>query len=169
MNALWVGVVIGIGTLAGAQAAAAAGPNVSGKWAIQRTMPNGIVQQIVIDLNQAGGSVDGSVSGGAGGGGSTSPVNNEIYDGKADGQTVTFYVWRGLDRPVKTFYKGTLSPAGDEIAFTVTGGQVFPGGGGGAPTPAAAASTPGAQAAVAVRPAPGAGTPQQVTAKRVRQ
>ena len=47
-------------------------------------------------------------------------MNTEILGGKAEGDTVTFYVWRGLDRPAKQFYKGAVH--GDEIDFTVTGG-----------------------------------------------
>ena len=52
--------------------------------------------------------------------GSASPTHNEILDGKVEGDTLTFYVWTGLDRPMKAYYKGTLS--GEEIKFTVTGG-----------------------------------------------
>lgn len=145
------------------------GGNVSGKWVIERTTPNGIVQRVPVEFNQVQGRVDGSVGGFSGGGGSAAPVNNEIYDGKMEGQTLSFYVWRGADRPVRVYYKGALNQAGDEIAFTVTGGPVFGGGGGGGPAPGQAASTPAGQASVPVRPPAAAATPVQVVARRVRQ
>ncbi len=107
--------------------------NVSGKWQIEIAPPAGaagglggatpgrIVQVLI--LNQVGAAVEGEMdAGGPGSGGSTAPVNNEIHDGKVDGQAVSFYVWRGNDRPAKAFYKGTLNARGDEIAFVVTGG-----------------------------------------------
>jgi hypothetical protein len=151
-----------------AESGPASGVNCSGRWMIERTSPNGNVQRVSIELNQFGTRVEGNVGGGGGGGGSTAPINNEIYDGRVDQRTVSFYVWRGADRPVKVFYKGMLSANGDEIAFTVTGGPIFPGGSAGGPTPAQAAPTPQGQPAVAVRPAPGAATAVQVVAKRVR-
>jgi hypothetical protein len=76
----------------------------------------------VLTINQVGTEVSGELSGGGGGGGTTAPINNEIWDGKVAGQTISFYVWRGNDKPVKTFYRGQLNAEGDEIAFTVTGG-----------------------------------------------
>lgn len=157
------------GLCAVAYGQAQGGGNVSGKWVIERTAPNGNVQRVPMEFNQAQGRVDGSVGGFSGGGGSAAPINNEIFDGRMDGQTLSFYVWRGADRPVRAYYKGTLNQAGDEIVFTVTGGPIFGGGGGGGPTPAQAASTPAGQAAVAVRPPAAAAAPQQVVARRVRQ
>jgi hypothetical protein len=50
--------------------------------------------------------------------GSASPVNDAIWGGKVDGNTIAFYVWRGSDRPWKQAYEGKLS--GDQIMFTVT-------------------------------------------------
>ena len=76
--------------------AAQTAPNFSGKWIIQGAA-------------------------GRGRGGSAAPVNNEIYDGKVEGDTLSFYVWRGTDQPYKTGYKGTLNAAGDEVTFIVTG------------------------------------------------
>ena len=80
--------------------------------------------------------------------GSASPVYTEILDGKVEGDTITFYVWTGLDRPVKAYYEGTLS--GEEIKFTVTGGAAESGG----------LAGPGAGA--------GQSAQRQVTAKRAK-
>jgi hypothetical protein len=146
-----------VGALLGAQSVPA---NFSGKWAIQggggRGGGRGGGQ--VLTLNHAGSSVTGEFSSGRGGGGSTAPVNNEIYDGKVDGLTISFYVWRGNDRPAKTFYKGTLNAAGDEISFTVTGGPTRAGGPG-VVAPAAPAAAP---------PSTPAAAPAPVIARRVK-
>jgi hypothetical protein len=109
-------------------------PNFSGKWAIQgggRGGGRGGGQTLT--LNQTGTEVTGELlGGGGGGGGSAAPINNELYGGKVDGRTLSFYVWRGTDKPYKTSYTGTLNDAGDEITFTVTG---VPGRGGAPSTP----------------------------------
>lgn len=76
--------------------------------------------------------VTGELGTGRGGGGSAAPVNNEIWDGKVSGNALTFYVWRGSDRPAKVTYKGELNAAGDQITFQVSGGPAGRGGGGGA-------------------------------------
>ena len=114
--------------------AAQAVPNVSGKWIIQtagRGGGRGGVQTLT--LNQVGTDVTGDlIGGGGGGGGSAAPINNELYDGKVDGGTLSFYVWRGTDKPYKVTYKGTLNVAGDELTLTVTG---LPGRGGAPPAP----------------------------------
>jgi hypothetical protein len=141
-----------VGAVLGAQTVPA---NFSGKWAIQggggRGGGRGGGQ--VLTLNQVGSAVSGEFgSGRGGGGGSTAPVNNEIYDGKVEGMTISFYVWRGNDRPAKTFYKGTLNAAGDEISFTVTGGPTRGGGQGFGPPAAPAAAA--ASSAPAAAPAP---------------
>ena len=68
-------------------------------------------------------------------------MTNEIFGGKVDGATVSFYVWRGNDRPTKTFYKGTMNAAGDQIEFTVTGGPTRAGGAPAAPAPIIARRT----------------------------
>ncbi len=93
--------------------------NFSGKWVIepQGRSPGQSVTTLI--LNQVGNQVTGSISSRTDAF-SASPVNTEILDGVVENDTVTFYVWTGLDRPVKAFYKGTLS--GEEIKFTVTGG-----------------------------------------------
>jgi hypothetical protein len=165
MKALAGSLIVGVLAVASPHAQSV---NVSGKWSVERVAPNGNVQRLPIELNQIGARVYGTVGGGGGGGGSAAPINNEIYDGKIDGSTVSFYVWRGADRPYKLRYSGVLSARGDELTFTVTGGPAFPGGGGGGPTPAQAAATPAGQAAVPVQPPPAAATPTQVVAKRVR-
>ena len=109
--------------------------NFSGKWIIQgaggRGGGRGGAQTLT--LNQAGNEVTGELlGGGGGGGGSAAPINNELYDGKVESGTLSFYVWRGTDKPYKVSYKGTLNAAGDELALTVTG---VPGRGGAAPAP----------------------------------
>jgi hypothetical protein len=69
----------------------------------------------------------------------------EIFEGKTEGATLSFYVWGRTDEPVKVLYKGTL--AGDEIKFTVTG----------MPAPVGLNG-----------PQPGAGGPREMTAKRAK-
>ena len=120
-------------TFAAALAAQGA-PNVSGKWVIQGSgRAGGRGGGPTLTLNQVGTEVTGElVGGGGGGGGSAAPINNEIYGGTFENGTLTFYVWRGTDKPYKTEYKGTLNAAGDEITFTVTGN---PGRGGAPATP----------------------------------
>lgn len=111
--------------------------NVSGKWVIEGAgrgagRGGGRGGQ-TLTLNQVGHEVTGEVvGGGGGGGGSAAPINNEIFSGRVDGTTVSFYIWRGTDKPYKVSYSGTLNAAGDQLAFTITGGR-----GGGPPAPAA--------------------------------
>jgi len=114
--------------------AAQTGANVSGKWIIQGAgRGGGRGGSQTLTLNQVGREVTGELlGGGGGGGGSAAPINNELYDGKMENGTVSFYVWRGTDQPYKVTYKGTLNAAGDEIALTVTG---LPGRGGAPPAP----------------------------------
>jgi hypothetical protein len=115
--------------------------NVSGKWIIQTAgRGGGRGGSQTLTLNQVGTEVTGELlGGGGGGGGSAAPINNELYAGTVDASTVSFYVWRGTDKPYKVSYSGTLNAAGDELTLTVTGAP----GRGGAPS-----------------------TPQTVTAKR---
>ena len=95
----------------------AAGTNFSGKWALQSAAGRG--GPSILALNHVGNEATGTLtprfdqSSG-------SPTVQEIFDGKVEGDTLTFYVWVGGDEPVKQLYKGTMS--GDEIAFTVTSG-----------------------------------------------
>jgi len=97
--------------------------NFSGKWALQSATGRGGGRgATVLTLNHAGNEVTGTI------GvpiqiGTTAPVNDEIWDGKVEGNTLSFYVWTGNDQPVKTSYRGTLSASGDEITFTVTRGR----------------------------------------------
>src|SRR5262245_16340567 len=108
--------------------------NFSGRWIIQGAgRGGGRGGGQALTLNQVANEVTGELlGGGGGGGGSTAPVNNELYDGKVENGAVSFYVWRGTDKPYKVTYKGTLNAAGDEIALTVTG---LPGRGGAPPAP----------------------------------
>jgi hypothetical protein len=91
--------------------------NISGQWIIQTKSPGGHTQSYILLLNQFQAALTGSlrlqaeISTGA-------PSSNEIVDGKVEGSTVSFYIWRGTDQPVKHLYKGIIS--GDQIRFTIT-------------------------------------------------
>lgn len=98
--------------------------NFSGKWVIEGPNHGPLRQSTTLILNQIGNEVSGSISS-RNFAASASPVHTEILDGKVEGDTLRFYVWTGLDRPVKAYCKGTL--AGEEIKFTVTGGAQFGG------------------------------------------
>jgi hypothetical protein len=98
--------------------------NFSGRWA----MPGGRGGQTVLTLNQVGTQVFGGFAAPARNGGTGAPVNQEILDGKVNGNVITFYVWTGNDVPAKQMYKGTMS--GDEITWEITGGPARGGGGG---------------------------------------
>jgi hypothetical protein len=107
--------------LAGQPAFAA---NFSGKWAIPTPAGarGGRGGPTILVLNHVGGEVTGTISG-RGNLGTGSPVNTEVLGGKVEGDVLSFYVWTGTDQPAKTSYRGTMSAAGDEIQFTVTGGR----------------------------------------------
>lgn len=109
-------------------------PNFSGKWIIQGAgRGGGRGGGQTLTLNQVGNEVTGDLlGGGGGGGGSAAPINNELYEAKVENGTVSFYVWRGTDKPYKVTYKGTPNAAGDEITFAVAG---VPGRGGAPPAP----------------------------------
>jgi hypothetical protein len=105
--------------------AGATGVNVSGKWALQTgPSPAGASaspQTTYLVLNQVGSVVSGKViTVGARSSSAASPVYSDIWEGRVEGDVITFYVWAGRDQVVKTFYRGTI--AGDQITFTVTGG-----------------------------------------------
>jgi hypothetical protein len=104
--------------------AIAAPTNFSGKWIVDA--PGGSPGQpvTILILNQVGNQVTGSVSGRTDAF-SASPANTEILDGVVENDTLTFYVWTGVDRPEKALYKGMLD--GDEIKLTITGGVAGPG------------------------------------------
>ena len=123
--------------------------NVSGKWLIEGAPGRGgRGGPQTLTLNQVAGEVTGEFIGGTNPG-TTAPLNNELWDGKVSGSAITFYVWRGNDRPAKMFFKGELNAAGDQITFTVTGGPQNPG------APAGGGPAAGAEA-------------RQVVAKRAR-
>src|SRR5215468_2505079 len=113
--------------------------NFSGKWAIPTPAGarGGRGGPTILVLNHVGAEVTGTISG-RGNLGTGSPVNTEVLGGKVEGDVLSFYVWTGTDQPTKTSYRGTMSAAGDEIQFTVTGGRGGGfGGGQGAGQPAA--------------------------------
>lgn len=95
--------------------------NFSGQWAIQIPRPGRASQMetLYLTLNQVGNTVSGHLRA-AVPPYSGSPLNTEIWDGKAEGDNISFYVWSGQDRPAKVYYQGVLS--GEEIRFTITGG-----------------------------------------------
>lgn len=114
--------VLVLSVLLGGVAAAAPAANFSGKWTMEMTdRPPGRMARMTLILNQVGDEVSGSISL-PGSIGSGSPTGDEIYGGKAEDDTLRFYVWTGEDKPVKMVFQGTL--AGDEIRFTVTGSPV---------------------------------------------
>jgi hypothetical protein len=90
--------------------------NFSGRWA----MPGGRGGQMILTLNQVGNEVSGAFAAPARNGGTGAPVNQEILDGKVNGNIITFYVWTGNDVPAKQMYKGTMSS--DQITWEITGG-----------------------------------------------
>ena len=143
--------------------------NFSGKWALPGGGRGG---PTILTLNHVGSEVTGSISGRGGNGGSGAPVNTEVLGGKVEGDVLTFYVWTGNDQPLKTTYKGTMSPSGDEIQFMVTGGRGGAGGmgGGGGQGGAPARGATGSQAlpAAAATGRGQASGPQQVVAKRAK-
>ena len=91
--------------------------NFSGHWVIETPGRGGQFQQMFLVINQNGSTVTGTLSARIDVG-SASPVNTQIWGGKADGNTLTFYVWRGSDKPWKQTYTGTMN--GDQITFMVT-------------------------------------------------
>ena len=99
--------------------------NFSGRWA----MPGGRGGQTILTLNQVGNEVSGGFAAPARNGGTGAPVNQELLDGKVNGNVITFYVWTGNDVPAKQMYKGTMS--GDQITWEITGGPARGGATGG--------------------------------------
>ena len=95
------------------------GANFSGKWLLTRQAATGsrAPAAIVITLNQVGKEVTGSITPPRGDS-TGSPDNVDVYGGKVEGDTISFYLWTGRDKPVKNKYEGKLNA--DEITFTVT-------------------------------------------------
>ena len=94
--------------------------NFSGKWALTRQPSPGGGRggsATILVLNQVGDQVTGSVSPPIGVS-TGSPTYTDVLDGKVDGDTISFYLWTGLDKPVKNYYRGKLSDS--EIVFTIT-------------------------------------------------
>jgi len=111
-----------LGVLLAAMAMPALAANFSGKWALQSAAGRGGRGATAVTLNQVGDEVTGTISVRIDAG-TNSPVNDEIWGGKVQGDTLSFYIWTGTDQPVRTSYRGTMSASGDEIAFTVTRGR----------------------------------------------
>jgi hypothetical protein len=109
--------------------AAAQTVNYSGKWLIEQPGRGGRPQQSILALNQVGTEVTGTL-GARYSDSDGSPIHRDILDGKVEGGVLSFYIWTGQDKPVKAFYKGTMS--GETIDFAVTGAAAT---GSGAPAP----------------------------------
>jgi hypothetical protein len=136
--------ILAFGVLLAATSLPALAVNFSGKWAIQTdTQGGGRGSAAVLTLNQVGDEVTGTIAAPVEAW-TNSPLNNGIWGGKVEGNTLSFYVWTGTDQPAKAGYRGTMSASGDEIVFTVTRARGAESGG------ASAAST------------------QQMTARRVK-
>lgn len=146
------------GVLLAAAAIPAWAVNFSGKWALQSPAGRGGGRggPTILILTQVGKIVTGTISVRIDAG-SNSPVNAEIWDGKVEGDALSFYVWTGTDQPAKTTYTGTMPASGDEIVFTVTGGRGAAGGLGMGTPPAARGGQAGRG---------GQAAPQQITATR---
>ena len=99
------------------------GANVSGKWIFTRQAGSGGrgPAPMVVTLNQVGSELSGSITPPRGNS-TGSPANVEVLGGKIEGETVSFYIWTGMDKPVKNYYSGKLN--GDQILFSVTAENV---------------------------------------------
>jgi hypothetical protein len=104
--------------------AAAQTVNYSGKWLIEQPGRGGRPQQSILALNQVGTEVSGTL-GARYSDSDGSPIHRDILDGKVEGGVLSFYIWTGRDKPVKAFYKGTMS--GETINLTITGAATDPG------------------------------------------
>lgn len=94
-----------------------AAANISGKWELTRQGPGRPRAPVILVLNQVGDKLTGSLSPPRGVS-TGSPANVDVWAGKVEGDTVSFQLWTGLDKPVKNLYQGKIT--GDEIVFTVT-------------------------------------------------
>jgi hypothetical protein len=112
--------ILTFGVLLAAASVPALAANFSGKWAIQRSAGgSGRGNETVLILNQVGEEVTGTIAAPVEPW-TNSPLNNAIWGGKVEGNTLSFYVWTGTDQPAKATYRGAMSASGDEIVFTVT-------------------------------------------------
>jgi hypothetical protein len=95
---------------------AAFAADVTGKWMAQVPGRNGN-QDVTFNLNQSGGSLSGTVTTPAG--------EQQISDGKVDGDNLSFVVsFEARGNTIRQEYKGTVS--GGEIKFTRSGGRGNP-------------------------------------------
>jgi hypothetical protein len=112
--------ILAFGVLLAAASLPALAVNFSGKWAIQTNSGgDGRGSTMVLTLNQVGNEVTGTIKAPIEPW-TNSPLNNAIWSGKVEGNTLSFYIWTGTDHPAKATYRGTMSASGDEIVFTVT-------------------------------------------------
>jgi hypothetical protein len=111
----WKGVLL---LLAGSLAAAAAN-DISGKWTAQTLLgPSGSEQPVptTFTFQVEGGKLTGSVESPRG--------NNEILDGKVDGDSITFSVLATINNSrVKMFYDGRMTADGIDFISKFQGGD----------------------------------------------
>ncbi len=101
----------------------AAAADVTGKWTYeQQGRGGGPPRQVTITLKQDGNNLTGTVPGfgrGGGGGGGTPPPEQEISNGKVDGDKISFEVKREMQgQTMVTKYEGTVS--GSEMKLKIT-------------------------------------------------
>jgi hypothetical protein len=107
---IWLRIASLIVLVAAARCASAG--DVSGTWQGAFDFQGGSVP-LTLHLSEASGVVTGTVEGLP-----TTPV--EIHEGKTDGSTVSFWVNTDYEgQTYKLIYKGAVSAAGDQIAFTL--------------------------------------------------
>jgi autotransporter translocation and assembly factor TamB len=89
--------------------------DVSGKWTFEQQGRNGS-QTVTLNLKADGGTLTGTVSGGMGRGGN---AEQEISDGKVDGNNISFEVTRDMGGNSFTMkYEGVVS--GSEMKLKIT-------------------------------------------------
>jgi hypothetical protein len=94
--------------------------DVSGKWTYEMAGRNGgPARQMTITLKQDGGTLTGTVPGFGGRGGGGGAAEQEISNGKVDGNNISFEVKREFNgNTMVTKYEGTVS--GDELKLKIT-------------------------------------------------
>ncbi len=123
------------GILLAAAAVSSSAANFSGKWALQNSVGRGGGGRggtTVLTLTQAGNTVTGTITVRVDPG-TNSPLYADIWGGKFEGDSLSFYIWTGTDQPSKIIYSGKMSASGDEIAFTLTASGSGPESAGGGP------------------------------------
>ena len=92
----------------GAFAITASAADFSGKWALQVPDRGPQMREVILVLNQVGSEVTGYLPAGPGRV-SGSPGHSEIWEGKAEGDTISFYMWRAVIRWRKSSIRGRWS------------------------------------------------------------